>query len=169
MSSVRAQRRWIDARGRRATGLGRTTLALAVACAVLFALAFLAGRALSSASPSLQGALPRIAAVQAGTLVPASLTAAPAIRPGVAAGPRVSVRRAARRPGPNAAQSLAAVAPVASAQPVAQTPAVVTPAVPVAAAPAPAPARAPQQSQSSAPASGKGSSGGGGVSFDSSG
>jgi hypothetical protein len=169
MSSVRAQRRWIAARGRRATGLERSTLAaLAVACAVLFAVSFLAGRALSSASPSPQGVLPRIVAVQAGALVPASLTAAPAIRPGVAARPRASVRRAARRPGPNAAQSFAAVAPVASAQPVAQTPAVVTPAAPVAAAPAPAPARAPQP-QSSAPASGNGSSGGGGVSFDSSG
>jgi hypothetical protein len=148
MSTVRTPRRWIDARTRAAAEIDRGALILlAAACAGLFMVSFALGRVLSPAAQAGQGALARVAAAQAGEPLPVSLTAAPAIRLGVAVAPKAPARRVVRGP------AVATQRPFAPA--VAQTPAAIAPVAPV-------PTR-------SAPASSKGSGGGGGISFDTSG
>jgi hypothetical protein len=172
MSSVRAPRRpiaprrQIAYRARRPVAVDRgAVLLLAAACAVLFAGSFLIARVLSPAAQAGQGTLPRIAA-QAGEPVPLSLTPAPAIRAGVAAAPKVPVKRVARLPAVVKQQPV--VPAVAQAPAAVPAPASVQPAAPVAATPAPVAAPAPAPQTHSAPAP-KSSGAGGAVSFDTSG
>jgi hypothetical protein len=160
MNTVRVPRRWIDAGPRRSPDFDRAALFLIAACAVLFSFSFVLGRALSPTGPAGQGALPRIAAAHAGEDLPVSLSAAPAILPGVAVAP-VAPAKVARRQRATANQQPAV--PAALQAPAASAP-VLTSTTPV----APPPAKAPERQTKSAPAPSK-RSGGGGVSFDSSG
>jgi hypothetical protein len=152
MNSVRVPRRWVDVGTRRSPDFDRAVLLLFAACAVLFSLSFVVGRVLSSAGPAGQGTLPRIAATHAGEDLPVSLSAAPAIVPGVVVAP-VATAEPARRRSVTATQQPAAA--VLQAATVTRSAPVTTSTAPVAAPPAKAPKR---QTKS-----------GGGVSFDSSG
>lgn len=176
MSSVPTERRTLQPRTPMIRVEVRMLAGMAAACLGLFALSFLAGRALSPGRGGHSATLPEVAATQASGEIPVRLSAAPALKlaPPVVTVLHTSVPKPRSTPASSSATTTPSALPVLtqpSAAPPPPAPVVVAPP----AAATPAPVKTPVTTHS-APAA-KGNSGGGsaapkrggGVSFDSSG